>query len=260
MNPLSHLFGRPSRQLQTYAPVQILDEGPLYAVGDIHGHLAHYDRLEAAILADAHARGEDRVRIVTLGDYVDRGPDSAGVLDRLSAPPPPGVERHSLKGNHEVMFEQFLQAPDLNAPWLDMGGRETLASYGLYTDQMQTVPRHAAQMVQSVVPQEHMDFMAGLPLAFSTRTHFLCHAGVDPMRPLDEQDEHTLLWIRNSFLNHEVPPDCVLDRVIVHGHTPCKQPELLEWRINVDTGVYSGGPLTAVRLDGIDLPCVIQTD
>lgn len=256
MSPISRLFGRHPKQARAYAPVKILAEGPLYAVGDIHGYLDHYDRLETAILTDAQARGEDVARIVTLGDYVDRGPDSAGVLDRLCAPSPAGIQRYHLKGNHEVMFERFLQAPELNAPWLDMGGRETLASYGLYTDQMQATPRHVAQMVQAMIPDEHIDFLAQLPLAYSTQTHFLCHAGVDPTRPLEAQDERALLWIREPFLNHGFP----LDRVVVHGHTPCKQPELLGWRINADTGAYSGGPLTAVRLDSIDLPCVIQTD
>lgn len=255
MSTLARLFGRRPKQARIYAPVIPLAEGPLYAVGDIHGNLDQFCRLEDAILADARARGENFARIVTLGDYVNRGPDSAGVLDRLIAPPPDGIVRHNLKGNHEVMFENFLNAPDLQAPWLDMGGRETLASYGLYTDQMQSAPRHAAQMVQAMIPDEHLDFITNLPLAFTTQTHFLCHAGVDPTRTLDMQEERALLWIRDPFLHHGGP----LDRVIVHGHTPCQEPELLGWRINADTGAYSGGPLSAVRLDRNDLPCVIQT-
>ena len=255
MSTVARLFGRRPKQAHIYAPVIPLPEGPLYAVGDIHGCLDQFCRLEQAILADARARGEDYARIVTLGDYVNRGPDSAGVLDRLVAPPPDGIVRHNLKGNHEVMFEHFLNAPDLQAPWLDVGGRETLASYGLYADQMQATPRHVPQMVQSMIPEEHLDFITTLPLAFATRTHFLCHAGVDPTRPLDMQEERALLWIRDPFLHH----DGALERVIVHGHTPCEEPELLGWRINADTGAYSGGPLTAVRLDRSDLPCVIQT-
>ena len=235
------------------AAVLPLPDAPLYAVGDIHGHLAKYDTLEAAILADARARGEDIARIVTLGDYVDRGPDSAGVLDRLAAPPPEGVERLCLRGNHEAMFEAFLARPDPRDPWLEMGGRETLASYGLYTDRV--AARHFAQAVRALIPEDHAAFLAGLGMAAGNATHFLCHAGVDPARPLDAQAARDLMWIRAPFLDHGAP----LARIVVHGHSPVAAPDLRGWRINVDTGAYSGGPLSAVRLAGILPPEIIQS-
>jgi len=235
-------------------PVQTLPDGPLYAVGDVHGQADQFDRLQDAILTDARARGEDVARIVLLGDYVDRGPDSAGMLDRMCAPAPSGVERLCLKGNHEAMFQNFLDAPDPRHAWLDFGGRETLASYGLYTDRLAAVPRHFAASIQAMIPAEHIDFLATLPLAASNATHFLCHAGVDPARPLDAQDEQALLWIREPFLSHDAP----LERIVVHGHTPVSAPDLRGWRINVDTGAYGGGPLSAVRLDATRPPEILN--
>ena len=256
MTLLSRLFARRPATSAVPVPVVPLPDGPLYAVGDVHGHLAKYDALESAIMADARARDEETVRIVTLGDYIDRGPDSAGVLERMCEPPPDGVIRHCLKGNHEAMFEDFLADPDLRSGWLDMGGRETLASYGLYADRMASAPRHVAQMVEAHIPAEHSAFLHALPLAFATSTHFLCHAGVDPALPLDAQPERALLWIREPFLSHDAP----LERIVVHGHTPVAAPDLRGWRINVDTGVYDTGTLSAVRLDAAAPPHVVQAD
>lgn len=258
MSLLSRLLGRRMSQNSRHEPAHVhaLPEGPLYAIGDIHGHALHLANLEDAILADAHAHGETHARIVTLGDYVDRGPDSAGVLDRLLAPPPEGIERFCLKGNHEAMFEDFLDAPDPRAPWLQMGGTQTLASYGLYLDRLAGAAHHFRSSVHAMIPDEHRTFLHDLPLAASTSTHFLCHAGVDPSQPLDAQTAKSLLWIRTPFLEHQTP----LSRIIVHGHTPVSAPDLRGWRINVDTGAYAGGPLSAVRLDGSTPPQIVQVN
>lgn len=257
MSLWSRLLGRRAAQAPVpRAPVvpQVLAEGPLYAIGDIHGHLDRFAALEEAILADARARGEQTARVVTLGDYVDRGPDSAGVLDRLLDPPPAGIERLALRGNHEAMFADFLDAPRANHPWLGMGGRETLASYGLYPDGIAAAGRHLDSTLRAFVPEEHRTLLDALPMAATTATHFLCHAGVDPAVPLEAQGERALLWIREPFLGHGAP----LARIVVHGHTPAEGVEILDWRINVDTGAYSGGPLSAVRIDTDAAPEILQ--
>lgn len=231
-----------------------LPDGPFYAIGDIHGHLDRFAALEDTIIADARARGEDTARVVCLGDYVDRGPDSAGVLDRLLAPPPEGIARLALRGNHEAMFADFLDAPRANHPWLGMGGRETLASYGLYPDGIAAAGRHLETTLNSFVPEEHRALLDALPMAAMNATHFLCHAGVDPSLPLEAQPERALLWMREPFLSHGAR----LARIVVHGHSPADRPELLGWRVNADTGAYSGGPLTAVRLNADAPPEILQ--
>jgi len=247
MSLLRHFLNRalkPRQPNNNPALISPLPTGPLYAVGDIHGQSTAYDKVEAAIIADADARGENVVRIVTLGDYIDRGPDSAGMLDRLTTRASKGVTRHCLKGNHEEMFGQFLATPNLHHPWLDAGGRETLASYGLYPDGMRAAARHLPQILASHIPQSHRTFLHTLPLAFETSTHLFCHAGIDPAHPIHAQTAQALLWIRKPFLDHEGP----LEKIVVHGHSPVSAPTIRNWQINLDTGAGHGGPLTAARI------------
>jgi serine/threonine protein phosphatase 1 len=200
-----------------------------YAIGDIHGRLDLLLEAKAAIAACA---GRTPHRVICLGDYVDRGPHSKGVVETLMAL---SAARGwiCLKGNHEDMMIQALR-PDRRggaARWISNGGDETLASYGA-----------------GGVPDEHLDWIEALPL-FHQDTHRLyVHAGVKPGVPLEDQDPETLMWIRDAFL---AAPAKALPRHVVHGHTPqwrgkpdLSAPELLPHRTNLDTGAVWTGVLS----------------
>ncbi|MCC7280928.1 MAG: serine/threonine protein phosphatase [Acetobacteraceae bacterium] len=215
----------------------------IYAVGDVHGAADRLDQLHALIGHDALRAPEPRKVLVYLGDYVDRGPDSRGVLARLLAPGPPGCERIFLKGNHEMMFQAGIAAsrtPELVRFWLDNGGVATLESYGLDP----AMPGNWA----AAVPAEQRAFLKGLRTAWSAGSYLFAHAGIRPGVAPDAQDEDDLLWIREPFLSWN--SDAAPPGVVVHGHTPTRAPVVLEHRIGIDTGAAFGGALTAVALWG----------
>lgn len=216
----------------------------VYAIGDIHGCRDELERLEAAIAADAAAI-EGEKWLVCLGDYIDRGPASAGVIEHLIRPPPTGFRRICLMGNHEYMLLDFLAHPRLDSLWLRNGGIETLASYGIDVDTLRMVDEDGRRAhVMHHIPNDHIDFVAGLYLTLSLPGVVFVHAGLRGAMPIDQQDEVDLLWIRDEF--HEAPP--VPGRFVVHGHTPDLAPVITPWRICVDTGAFATGMLTAVRL------------
>ena len=241
----ANLFKRPPPRPQRQHLSLASHPGSIYAIGDVHGCLDLLRQLERRILADADAHAV-RPTLVLLGDYVDRGPDSAGVLDHLSGPRPRGFSRVCLAGNHEIMMLDFLAAPSPSADWLRFGGLETLASYGMQPDRVLGSSRRQLQaMVDAHVPQEHIDFLKDLPLTLSVQDLVFVHAGLRPgVEPIDHQSEDDLLWIRDEFFN--APP--VDRRLVVHGHTPGKVPVSVPGRICVDTGAYATGVLSAVRL------------
>ena len=246
---LRALIGGGQPPARPLARIGTLPPGPVWAVGDIHGQSALLDRLEAAILRQ-DGGGRAPVRILYLGDYVDRGPDSAGVLDRFTAPAPPGIERHFLCGNHEEMFAHFLSDPQPGAEWLQYGGRETLASYGLFADRLGQ-RRHLAAAVESLIPHSHRIFLEGLFDALRLPCPSLpggevvfVHAGIDPQRALCDQPVRALRWMREPFLSAPRPAG----PMVIHGHTPVDALRAGPTRINVDTGAGQGGALSAVRL------------
>jgi serine/threonine protein phosphatase 1 len=202
-----------------------------YAIGDVHGSL---DML-VKLVARCHVHAADTpMTLVFLGDYIDRGPNSAGVVQllmELAADMPGGVI--ALKGNHEAMALDVLDGAAPAEFWLSQGGAQTLASYG-------GANVHA-------MPQEHVQWLRALPTHFDDGRRFFVHAGVDPQRPLDAQKEEDLLWIREPFLFD----DRDYGRLIVHGHTPLETgtPDLRANRLNLDTGAVFGGPLTAAVFD-----------
>jgi len=213
----------------------------VYAVGDIHGCLDQLVDLHEAIAAHAAGQPVARSLLVHLGDYVDRGPDSAGVMARLQdGAPIPGMEVVNLLGNHEQMM---LAAMDPRAEeeivhfWLDNGGVATLESYGADPRDMRS---------WSAVPRRDLDLMARMPAALPAGGYFLTHAGVRPGVPFSSQDPMDLAWIREPFLSWRGR----LEAVVVHGHTPAEGPEVLEHRIGIDTGAVFGGPLTCAVLEG----------
>lgn len=216
-------------------------KGPLYVVGDAHGCIALYRALEQRILQDAAALGEAPT-IVLLGDVVDRGPDTAGLLDHLIAPPAPGVTRICLRGNHEEMMLQFMSAPSTNSPWLTFGGFETLMSYGLALDLDASLStRRLLQMLQAHIPQAHCDFLMQLPFGLYVDGYALVHAAIDPTASLACQPRQTVLWGDSEGIS-------VDGLTVVHGHTIISEPIVSKNRIALDTGAYHSGTLTAVRL------------
>jgi serine/threonine protein phosphatase 1 len=202
-----------------------------YAFGDIHGSL---DKLKSLIEAcRRHADGRT-MTLVFLGDYVDRGPDSAGVVRVMMSLQSESAQRViALKGNHEAWVLSLLDGTTSMSGWLRNGGDATLSSYG----------------VKDVcdLPRAHLDWMGSLRLTYDDGRRFFVHAGVNPEKPLDAQDEQDLLWIRLPFLTD----DRDYGRLIVHGHTPLATnvPELRSNRLNLDTAAVFGGPLTAAVFD-----------
>lgn len=221
----------------------------IYAVGDIHGRADLLAGLLERIVAHAATLPPGmRRRLVFLGDYVDRGADSRGVLDLLCRPPPPGFERVCLMGNHEQFLIEFLRQPAGGLPWLVNGGRETLHSYGIADDAIDALRREdLSRALAALMPPAHRRFLEGLDLLHLSGTYLFVHAGIDPDVPLHRQGPETLLWIRQPFLDSTAPFG---GRVVVHGHTIRSAPEVRPNRIGIDTGAYASGRLTAVALHG----------
>lgn len=239
-----NIFGK--RASTDMAPRIHLETQPavIYAIGDIHGCLDKLKALEAFIIADA-ADIEGEKLIVTLGDYVDRGPASAQTLNHLIRRAPEGFSRICLQGNHEVMFLKAIEQPKSMGDWLDWGGRETLASYGIDPDAFRTMSaKTRGQVMQSFISEDHIDFLKSRPILVTAGAFTFVHAGIRPKIPLKQQRDEDLIWIREPFLSqpHGLP------MTVVHGHTPMDAPSLAEGRIGIDTGAYAGGPLTAVKI------------
>ncbi len=214
----------------------------VYAIGDVHGRADLLEELYDAIARDAaRARGQAGV-IVHLGDYVDRGAWSRAVLERLLAPPPGGMARICLKGNHEALMLDFLAGRDHSGLWLANGGIDTLRSYGVSGQGGEGLRRALAARL----PAEHHAFLAGLPLSHRVGDYHFCHAGVRPGVPLACQSEADLLWIREEFLDSGAD----FGAVVVHGHTVTRDPVERANRIGIDTGAYATGRLTCLVLSG----------
>lgn len=215
----------------------------IYAVGDIHGRSDCLDAMIAMIDADCHSEQPVSCRIVFLGDYTDRGPDSRGVIERLvrlSARP----EVVCLKGNHDEWLEMFLLRAEIGDRFLHWGGFETLASYGVDVSEGRSNAELSRDLVENM-PAAHRRFFSRLRHRHVEGDYFFCHAGVRPGVALDEQDPHDLMWIRAEFHAHEAS----WGKVIVHGHTPREQVEICRNRINVDTAAFETGTLSCVVLE-----------
>ncbi len=222
------------------APAQVR----LYAVGDIHGCAGLLDSLLEMINADA--AGANR-RLIFLGDYVDRGEDSRGVIDRLLSIRDREPEAIFLKGNHEQAVLDFLCDPDRNEEWLHWGGDRTLASYGV-DDIWNRTPARLAAALKAKMPEDHLSFLRSLELWRILGGYVFVHAGFRPGVAIGDQREEDCLWIRAEF--HNAPPEGRPREVVVHGHHPVKKPQDYGWRIAVDTGAVWSNALTAVVLDG----------
>ncbi|MBX9826615.1 MAG: serine/threonine protein phosphatase [Xanthobacteraceae bacterium] len=197
-----------------------------FAIGDVHGC---FDKLDELMRRCIEYAGTRSFRFVMLGDYIDRGPDSRLVIDRLRGL----CERRPnamvcLMGNHEDLFLAALEQPPAIGNWIDNGGDATLESYDVNTP--------------AGLPHQDIEWIRNLPLSFDDGLRFFVHAGIDPAVPLDQQDRDTMLWTRKRY-----PETLNPGRFVVHGHTPVRsgQPEQHPHRLNLDTGAVYGGPLSA---------------
>ena len=220
----------------------------VYAIGDVHGRLDLLSLMHARIAVDVAARGCDW-RIVHLGDYVDRGPDSAGVLDLLADRTAADGRVIALAGNHDMGFLDFLENPDPHGLFALYGGVETARSYGVALDLADPVAfRLACGALGAAVPDSHRSFLGNLERSASFGDFFFCHAGFRPGVSLDAQDPQDLIWIRGDFHRHEE----LYPKVVVHGHTPVREAEIRANRVNLDTGAFASDRLTALVIDGAD--------
>lgn len=234
----------------------------IYAIGDIHGRLDLLQRLHKKILEDAAPNPRERQVIVYVGDYVDRGPDSVGVIELLLARPFAGFETHYLKGNHEDFMLRFLDNGANGNVWLMNGGIETLQSYGVYLPwdlggdlggyPQAPPPLGPGEMeslrlaLKAAVPESHLDFLSHLERHHSEGDYLFVHAGIRPGIPLEKQSERDLIWIREDFLDYEGD----FGAIVVHGHSPRSKPDIRDNRIGIDTKAGYGGRLTALVLEG----------
>lgn len=223
------------------APAKIPDNRRVYAIGDIHGCSDKLDALHAMIAEDLAARPIALPLLLHIGDYVDKGPDSAGVLDRLTRGPSPipGLACVNLMGNHERTMADALAGERASiTDWLYTGGREALKSW-------HAEPEDPASWAVKI-PKAHQDFVQGLKKTHRLGSYLFVHAGIRPGVPLEEQTEDDLLRIRSDFLSSERSHGFV----VVHGHTPVRHgAEIHANRINIDTGACFGRKLTCAVLE-----------
>jgi len=227
-------------------PPAIPDGRRVYAVGDVHGRLDLFDALLATIAADDAASAPAETTIVLLGDLVDRGADSAGVLARAREV----KQRRDMRilgGNHEEMFLRSLNDLEMFRHFIRHGGRETALSYGIEKRAfLEATLEEAQELFRQAVPQEDIKFIESFEDMLTIGDYLFVHAGIDPRVPLAEQKKHDLRWIREPFLSCSDP----YELVVVHGHTIREEPEDCGNRIGIDTGAYMSGRLTALRLEG----------
>ena len=219
----------------------------VYAVGDIHGRFDLLEQLLEKIDRDVAARPCPRPVEIFLGDYIDRGPGSRDVLERLIARSK-SHETITLKGNHETFPLEFLKNPVVLAEWRNFGGLQMLMSYGsqpaMNPDTAEQI--ELAQKFRAALPPAHATLLATMPHTFTLGDFFFVHAGVKPGIPLAKQTEEHLLWIKEEFLLS----DDDHGKMIVHGHTPVAEPDFHPNRINIDTGAYATGKLTCLVIEG----------
>ncbi|MCD1626751.1 serine/threonine protein phosphatase [Seohaeicola saemankumensis] len=217
---------------------------PLYVIGDIHGQMAMLDVALDRIAADGGADAP----MISLGDLVDRGPDSRAVIDTLLTGQAEGLDWTVLKGNHDRMFQNFIEDARLHdarvlsgVDWLNprLGGVATLASYGIDGAE-KYIPEDLATATRQAVPATHLEFLQAMPLYHQVGNLLFVHAGITPGVPLDRQTEDDLLWIRAPFLDHTEPHPWL----VVHGHTALQAPAHYGNRINLDSGAGYDRPLT----------------
>jgi diadenosine tetraphosphatase ApaH/serine/threonine PP2A family protein phosphatase len=236
---------------------------PVYAIGDIHGHLDQLLRVHELIEQDQAKQSYDNAPVVHIGDLTDRGPDSRGVIQNLIDGREAGKNWIIIKGNHDRFFQMFVQDPNWvdthlrpELTWLHqrMGGLETLKSYGIDAIATRTWLDLASE-AQAKVPAAHTAFLRGLPLYHRHEDLLFVHAGLRPAVALEDQAENDLMWMREPFLSHRESHG----PLVIHGHTMVDQVEHHGNRVNIDTGAGRGDDLSAVVIEGRTLWLLTNT-
>lgn len=229
----------------------------VYAIGDVHGCLQLLKRLEEKIMLSARDCGVN-ASVIFLGDYIDRGPDSAGVIEYLSRGNFAGLPTRFLLGNHEDILLESLENPPLVREWLRWGGLATLASYGVRMPGMADAAERdqiIAESMRHALPPHHLDFFHRLEVNIQLGDYMFVHAGLRPGRPLARQSRHDMLSIREPFLSTSKALPCF----VVHGHSVAFEAQIMPHRIGIDTGAYATGRLSAVMLEA-DRHAILSTD
>ena len=229
----------------------IPDGRAIYAIGDIHGRLDLVTELLTKIADDAKRHPKDcKRRLIFLGDYIDRGMQSRGVVETLLSKPWSGFDSTFLVGNHEEAMLDFLRCRSDGSAWLSYGGVETLLSYGVAVPSLPLdgpAIRELREALRQAIPVAHVDFLSNCVLSHTEGDYVFVHAGVRPGRTVEQQTRSDLLWIREDFLRARLP---LPGKVVVHGHTICAVPQDLGYRIDIDTGAFASGRLTCLVIRG----------
>lgn len=245
LEALRNIFRSPSRDEATRLP-SVPPGQRYYVVGDIHGRLDLFEALIEAIEADDASMPPMDTHVILLGDLIDRGPHSAGVIARARQWQAMREVR-ILAGNHEEMLLQSLERPEVLRHFLKHGGRETVLSYGLSKRRFAEMTlEELFAAVPELIPPADVEYLRSFDDYIVAGDYLFVHAGIDPNVPLEEQSRRDMLWIRDRFLSHEGP----LDKVVVHGHTIFERVMDCGNRIGIDTGAFRSGVLTALALEG----------
>lgn len=217
-----------------------------YVIGDVHGRLDLFEALIEAVEADDAAAATAQSTVVLLGDLIDRGPNSSGVIDRARAWTKTRTVRF-IAGNHEEMFLESFEDKEMLRHFIKHGGRETILSYGIKRKRYNelTIKELQGELAQ-LVPAKHRKFLGGFEDMVIAGDYVFVHAGINPKRPVEDQKQSDLRWIRERFLKHTEP----FSHVVVHGHTIFDTVETTDHRIGIDTGAFRSGRLTALVLEG----------
>lgn len=254
---MSYIFPKIFRPESGWAEPSIPPGFRVYAVGDVHGRLDLLDELLQRIESDRGQRGRAKTVMVFLGDLIDRGPDSARVIERLRTYAPKGARLVFLSGNHEEVLVRLVRGESRHMrDWLRFGGAECARSYGINPSSLMRLdPHRAVRVLRDKIPASHRTFLESFVDTFRLGSYLFVHAGIRPGVQLAEQSQTDLRWIRDPFLDD----DSDHGFVVVHGHTIAEEIQIRKNRIGLDTGAYHTGVLTALGLEREDR-WFLQTD
>lgn len=238
------LFKSKPQPVTPYFP----EDTRVYCIGDIHGCLDLLKKLHKKITN--HSKDyKGTKKLIYLGDYVDRGPDSKGVIDHLLSEPLAGFDITYLRGNHEQSILEFLAEPVKTRAWLNYGGLETLLSYGVRLEKLPSNDNdlfYLRNQLEGRFPKSHHEFISNTKFFHDEGSYYFCHAGIKPGTPLENQQPSDLMWIRDKFISSTQHHE----KIIVHGHTISDEVDTQPNRTGIDTGAYASGKLTCLVLEG----------
>jgi len=238
--------GRPVPRVARHRLSIDISQTAVYTIGDVHGCYDQLLELESMITEDA-AQLPGKKLIIMLGDYVDRGPSSSQVIEHLIHKPFPDFQRICLTGNHDIAMLDYLERRLSLPEWWSMGANSTLLSYGIDVERLRLIhrtPQLLDDTIRASIPQRHKQFLRSLPIMIEAGGFVFAHAGIRPSLSLNEQRDEDLVSIRSEFFENAH----LLQHWVVHGHTPIASPRREGRRFNLDTGAFSTGRLSALRL------------